>query len=283
MTRQQEEQQVIVLSNHLIIMNTISKTNFRLQIFTAKSLSFKENEVLFLIVDIETTGLNPKTDYIIQLAAKVIGSGSFFSKYIFPPVMLSENIEKMTGITNDFLREGGKDQITGFYHNGRAGAFSDVFDDFCLFCREVSQHHGKPLVMIAHNCVFDLRMINGEIKRKKTIQKNSSETSFPSFSRETGIIAAVDSLTLLRNKQIWKKTAQSLSNRQENVISYPSSYSLEAIYRHLFGTGIQHGHNAVSDVLALERILSSPKLNDWKTLAEKIQLSLVFSSSMVGK
>jgi DNA polymerase III epsilon subunit-like protein len=238
--------------------------------------SFAGNAVLFLILDIETTGLSPKSDYIIQLAAKVLGSDKGFCKYIQPPIKLPKNIESMTGITDDFLRRGGIDHVTGYHYNSAAGAFIDVYNDFCAFCREVSQREGKPLVMVAHNSAFELRMINSEIKRviAASINKSGNVSPFSCLSQDTGIISVVDSLALLRTKQLWRSDF-TLSTSREKAAPLPESFSLDTIYQHIFGRGILNGHNAVADVLALEKILSSPSLNDWKPLAEKMQQSLV--------
>lgn len=241
--------------------------------------SFTGNDIVFLILDIETTGLSSKADYIIQIAAKVFGSEKKFCKYILPPIKLPRDIETLTGITDEFLRQGGIDLVTGYNYKNSAGTFLDVYSEFCSFCHEVSQKEGKPLVMIAHNCAFELRMINSEIKRVNASTKKSatvSETRLLSFSHDTGIISAVDSLALLRNKQIWRRTTQ-VSANPTKVVSLPKSFSLDTIHQHIFGRGIQNGHNAAADVSALEKILTSSLLNDWKPLAEKMQLLLLFN------
>ena len=240
--------------------------------------TFSGNDVVFIILDIETTGLSPKSDYIIQIAAKVLGTEKTFCKYVQPPKKLPKNIELITGITDDFLRRGGVDQLTGYDYNIAAATFLDVYHDFCSFCREILLTEGKPLVMVAHNCAFDLRMINSEIQRINTTAKRTDKvTRFISLSRDTGIVTAVDSLALFRDKQIWKG-ASPTSTKLVEAVSIPESFSLETIYQHLFGMGIVHGHNALADVIALEKILCSPIFSDkWKPLAEKIQQLLVLT------
>lgn len=75
-------------------------------------------EIVFL--DIETTGLNPTRDEIIELGAVCMKDGvkiGEFQKLIKPVQTVSEEITKITGITNKMLEEGGiplKDALTSF-------------------------------------------------------------------------------------------------------------------------------------------------------------------------
>src|SRR5690554_5865757 len=60
----------------------------------------------FVCLDIETTGLNPETDKIIEIGAlkvkdkKIVGQ---FNEFINPNIPLSPKIIQLTGITNDML------------------------------------------------------------------------------------------------------------------------------------------------------------------------------------
>lgn len=72
-------------------------------------IMFDSPEVIFF--DCETTGLNPKEDYIIELAAYKyeIGEGTALrlvdtmDLFIKPPFAVSEKIVELTGITNEML------------------------------------------------------------------------------------------------------------------------------------------------------------------------------------
>ena len=64
--------------------------------------------------DVETTGLNPQNDFIIQLSAKVIDKETFkvldeFNEYIIPQhaYEISPDAEKVHGISKEFLEENG--------------------------------------------------------------------------------------------------------------------------------------------------------------------------------
>ena len=55
---------------------------------TEKRLDLIDEDVLFVVLDCETTGLDDKTCHVIQLAGKVLGSddeNDLFSEYILPP------------------------------------------------------------------------------------------------------------------------------------------------------------------------------------------------------
>lgn len=67
-----------------------------------------------------------------------------FETFLKPPVPVSEEITKITGITNDMI----------------AGApqFIEIYDGLCDFFK------GEETI-IAHNCTFDINMLVNELKR----------------------------------------------------------------------------------------------------------------------
>lgn len=89
-----------------------------------------------VVFDFETTGLNPKSDHIIEIGAQRIENGIVtkeMSTLIHTPLALSEAIVKITGISKDMLI--GKPHI------------KDVLDDFLDFI--------KGSILVAHNASFD--------------------------------------------------------------------------------------------------------------------------------
>ena len=62
----------------------------------------------FVVVDIETTGLDPRYDEIIEISALKIRNNEIvgtFSELIKPTYEIDEFITELTGITNDMLNE----------------------------------------------------------------------------------------------------------------------------------------------------------------------------------
>lgn len=93
-----------------------------------------------VVVDIETTGLNPKTDRITEIAAYKINNGEItdtFKSLVNPEMEISEEIVELTGITNEMVKDADK--------------VEDVLRSFLGFCGNA--------IIVAHNAEFDLSFI----------------------------------------------------------------------------------------------------------------------------
>lgn len=90
----------------------------------------------YISFDVETTGLNPQTDEIIEIGALKVRDGHVaerFIEFICPKERISDTITNLTGITNEMVA------------NARSGA--EVIADFLKFCEND--------VLIGHNVGFD--------------------------------------------------------------------------------------------------------------------------------
>ncbi|MCF7822952.1 MAG: ribonuclease H-like domain-containing protein [Candidatus Marinimicrobia bacterium] len=90
----------------------------------------------FVSFDLETTGLDPKTDYVIEIGAVKVVNGiatERYQQFVKPPIRIPKFIEKLTGIDDEMVRN--------------SPSFEDVVDDLYDF---LGNH---PLV--AHNVYFD--------------------------------------------------------------------------------------------------------------------------------
>ena len=99
----------------------------------------------YVVIDIETSGINPDQDEIIRLSALKIVSGETtdeFSAFVKPRKPLSAEVERLTGITNKSLED--------------KRSINVVLPDFLEFIG------GSTLV--AHNIGFDMRFINAALK-----------------------------------------------------------------------------------------------------------------------
>jgi len=228
-------------------------------------LNLLGQDVIFVVLDVETTGLDDKSCHIIQLAAKVLGSEDdedLFSEYILPPIeRIPEKIEELTGITDDFLRHGGYDPALG-KERGTARDFRPVFLDFQEFCRERS--NGKELVFVAHNSKFDIKMINGELRRWRL---SEHETTAPTLGDIFS--SSLDTLHLFRQGKWWRSNVERTSPRR------PSSFSLSSLHLHVLNESIEDSHNAVGDIKALERVLLSEPFIGWESTANRIQVPFI--------
>ena len=72
--------------------------------------------MVVIVFDLETSGLNPYHDDIIEIGAKVYGSDNNFQCLLRPKSNrpISKKITVITGITNKILREEGKDWSTAY-------------------------------------------------------------------------------------------------------------------------------------------------------------------------
>lgn len=229
-----------------------------------------DEDVAILLLDVETTGLNPGAHYITQVAAKILGSDDIFCEYALPPVSIPRHIEKLTGITQDFLSHGGTDSFTGITRKGPAKDFRSVYSLFCEFCQKIGDK--RHICLVAHNAAFDIRFMNAEIKRLALAnsldaqKEDHSSRTPPMLSLDTGIITTVDTLKLFKSSNFWPSS-----------LSKPASYALKDLYEAATSKKLESAHNAVADILALEDILLSPHFKShWRKMASEIQIPLFF-------
>ncbi len=107
-------------------------------------MDFSEEYVAF---DLETTGLSPEDDRIIEIGAVIMCSGQEVDRYqtfVDPKRKLSQEIIDLTGITD------------GMLHG--APDIEEVLPQFLQFV------NGRPLV--AHNAAFDTSMLQAECARQ---------------------------------------------------------------------------------------------------------------------
>ena len=100
----------------------------------------------YAVVDIETTGTDPKTDRIIQFGCVLIEEGKIvthFSTDINPDQSIPPQIQTLTGITNQRVR--------------RAPYFEDVAQTITNLLENT--------VFVAHNIHFDYPFLSNELER----------------------------------------------------------------------------------------------------------------------
>ncbi|HOK48572.1 MAG TPA: exonuclease domain-containing protein, partial [Sedimentibacter sp.] len=102
----------------------------------------------FVVFDIETTGLNPKTDHIIEIGAVKISNRKIvdsFSTFVHTDKKLPSRIIELTSITDDMLE--GQPEI------------NEALQAFLNFA--------KNSVLVAHNAKFDLGFIREKMRELK--------------------------------------------------------------------------------------------------------------------
>jgi DNA polymerase III alpha subunit (gram-positive type) len=173
-----------------------------------------------IVLDFETSGLNPYHEDIIEIGAKVLGSEESFQCFVRPESNreIEAKITKITGITNRTLRAKGK-------------PFLQAYNDFYNWLIEnMSQDETNALV--AHNgdsfdFIFFRRMINRLFEQKKISKKIEDEYK----------IIYLDTLFISR-----RLYPQMYSFRQESLCKY-------------FGIKVDQAHRAFNDVICLEQLM----------------------------
>lgn len=100
---------------------------------------------VFIAFDTETTGLEPKTDKIVEIGAVKfdrLGPIGRFSVLINPGIPMPAEAAKVNGITDEMLQ--------------KQPAMEEVLPDFLSFIENG--------ILVAHNAPFDLSFINAALK-----------------------------------------------------------------------------------------------------------------------
>ena len=168
----------------------------------------------------------------------------------------------MTGITDHFLRNGGYDKAAE-KEIGAARDFRKVYLDFQDFC--INKANGRKLCFVAHNANFDLKMINGELRRWRFDEQESAPVLGDVFA------SSLDTLSLFKEKQWWRTS--SLGGRDS--LPRPKSFSLSNLHSYVFDESFSNSHNAVGDIRALERLLLCEVFDGWKTTANRVQIPFI--------
>lgn len=132
----------------------IKKFSGDCSIISREHLKAREEEVnlkskTYAVVDIETTGTNPKEDRIIQFGCVMIEGGRITSRFsidINPGRKISKQIQHLTGITNRRVQQ--------------APYFEDVAATIYNLLADT--------IFVAHNIYFDYNFLNQELLRCQT-------------------------------------------------------------------------------------------------------------------
>ena len=195
-----------------------------------------------IVLDFETSGLNPYHDDIIEVAMKVLDSDNSYSTLIKPKSneCISPTITRLTGITNKMLATEGIDWIDA-YNQMNDWLLSlknkDSDNKYCII-----SHNGESFDFIFLKRIFkDLKSMN-----KRTISDKN--------------ILYLD--TLLISKRLFK-------NR--------SSYNQKSLCCH-YNISSEGNHRAMNDILALEDLFNkliedlNKKLNKRKNIYDDLHI-----------
>ena len=112
----------------------------------------------YVCVDVETTGLNPKEEKLIEIGAVKVAEGQIvdrFQSFLYPGKPLEPRIVALTGITDEMLKD--------------APVPTAVVGQFKSFCED--------LPLVGHNLSFDYAFIKkAMVNEKLSFEKNGLDT-----------------------------------------------------------------------------------------------------------
>lgn len=182
--------------------------------------------MVVIIFDLETSGLNPYHDDIIEIGAKVYNTDNSFQTLLKPKSnrLISKKITEITGITNKMLRNEGKPWVT-------------AYNEFYNWLYEVTNpsvlSEGEKVTIVAHNgLTFDFIFLRRLLKDLSNESGSISRWFYEEFPQ----FLFVDTLLLSRR-----------------ILPDRSYYSQPALAR-TFQILIDNAHRAMGDVIVLEQI-----------------------------
>ncbi len=112
----------------------------------------------YIAIDLETTGLNPKTERIIEIGAARVEDGTVvqtYSTFVNPERELDARIRELTGICDDDLKD--------------APVLDTVLPELLAFCGE--------LPFLGHHVIFDFSFLKrAAVNRKYTFEHAGLDT-----------------------------------------------------------------------------------------------------------
>lgn len=201
---------------------------------------------VYIIIDLETTGLDTRKDRVVSLAARVLNnslqdfpvfverhdlhvSQNTFHCFVHP--FMPNNAVNINNLQDSFLR-------TCFPFDTYIKAFWD-------WVRDVSGTNDQ-IVFIGHNFdYFDETMLLAELSRTTTF----------SFIPHDKQFFKIDTMKLFR--YTFPITTKSIPYGLPTTIDAPESYKQVDVYSFLFKKQPSNQHDALGDVVALEEILNT--------------------------
>jgi DNA polymerase-3 subunit alpha (Gram-positive type) len=123
--------------------------------FLARARGESLDSLEYIILDVETTGLEPTQDELTEIGAlKTKGKElqTIFSELIKPKTIISPQITQLTGIDNEMVKDSPPAQ--------------DVLPRFAEFIGDV--------ILVAHNAEFDLSFIKHYLKKLNNLEITNS-------------------------------------------------------------------------------------------------------------
>lgn len=203
---------------------------------------------MYAIIDIETTGLSPVADRIIEIAIYIHDGEKIINEYsslINPERVISANITRITGITNEMVKDAPK--------------FWEIAKDIVILTE------GKSFV--AHNASFDYNFIRNEfkslgydykrdrlctVKLSRKILPNHKSYSLGKLCNDLGIVidgrhrAAGDALATVKLFEHLLKTDSTLGHLNSSKFYHIDADIIKKLPEE---PGVYYFHDSIGDII----------------------------------
>ena len=229
-----------------------------------------------LVILVDTEG-NPR---INQIAAKVLVGSSSMQRPSFDGTPSQDCFNKLVDTQVD-----GIDRSRTNPYRGHADPFPEVWSEFCEWLEAVQARNAanaaamndsnevnhyrrqQKCVFVAHNVIYDLNMIAGELRRCGRAERGLSSLGFTATLCTWRLLQDVWKKKKKKKTKTGKEKYSRGSSRNKDQ-GIPPCYQQGFIYEHLFGRGMRRPHDAKFDVIHLHEILESPQIAPrWRAVA----------------
>mmetsp|Transcript_4766 Transcript_4766/g.10021 ORF Transcript_4766/g.10021 Transcript_4766/m.10021 type:complete len:264 (-) Transcript_4766:622-1413(-) len=180
------------------------------------------NPALFSF-DLEGTGKDTDSSKIIQINIKA-PDGKEYDTLVNPGIKISEEIQKLTGITNKMLRD------------------KPTFAQIAPLARDFIQKNrgdSTEVILVGYNArSYDIPLLANELLR--LTHRNDEGLSISSFADKV-----MDVYLLINDQEVWDNSGKEM----------PTTKTLNSVYCTLYDNDVKSLHSARGDVIAMNKIM----------------------------
>lgn len=171
----------------------------------------------YTVIDLEMTGLQPKTDKIIEIGAVKVRDGKVIKTLelmVDPGCPIPERIRELTGITDEMVQKGRKEgealeELLGFIGQDILVGQNVIFD--YSFVKQWAINHKRPLEMKA----WDTLRLAQKLLPKEQSKKLEALCQYFNIERTRAHRALDDAL---ETKIVFEKLVELIGENQEELL-----------------------------------------------------------------
>eukprot|EP00984_Skeletonema_dohrnii_P003891 scaffold1339_cov129-Skeletonema_dohrnii-CCMP3373.AAC.2 len=184
----------------------------------------RNNPALFSF-DLEGTGKDTDSSKIIQIYIKAPNDKEY-DTLVNPGIEISEEIKKLTGITNKKLRD-----------NHTFAQIAPLVKDFI----QKNRGDSTEVILVGYNArSYDIPLLANELLRITHLNDEDEGLSISSFADKV-----MDVYLLIKDQEVWDNSGKEM----------PTTKTLNSVYCTLYDNDAKNLHSAKGDVIAMNKIM----------------------------